>query len=127
MSAEERPAPLILDFDIEELVFLISAGKGPSGVDTSYLVQIGIWSELRAIRRALEGLRSLTAVEIVNLLRNQFRKPGHSLEVGRPEDGDSMTAVYEVYPDGDRTLFARFDSSSDAEAVVTAINEACKR
>lgn len=67
----------------------------------------------------------MRAVTIVQLLRSQFFKPGHRLEVGRPEDGGSMTAVYELYPDGDRTLFARFDSSSDAEAVVTAINEAC--
>lgn len=63
--------------------------------------------------------------EIVKLLRDQFLARCYSLEVGRPEDGDTMTAVYEVYLDGDRSLFARFDSSSDAEAVVTAINAAC--
>lgn len=69
----------------------------------------------------------MNARAIVRLLRHQFSKPGHSLEVGRPEDGGSMTAVYEIYPDGQRTLFARFDSSSDAEVIVTAINEACGR
>lgn len=55
MLADERPVPRILDFDIEELASMLSAGKGPVGVDTSYLVQIGIWSELRAIRKALQN------------------------------------------------------------------------
>jgi len=60
-----------------------------------------------------------------SILREQFKKPGHRLELGRPQDGGSMTAVYEVYPDGDRTLWARFYSSSDAESIVAAINSAC--
>lgn len=70
---------------------------------------------------------TLTPDEIVKLLRDQFLAPCYSLEVGKPEDGDIMTAVYGIRPNEDRTLFARFDSSSDAEAIVTAINAACGR
>jgi hypothetical protein len=63
--------------------------------------------------------------EIVNRLREQFYDAAnpHRWEMGDPKlRGDDCAAVYEVYPDGDRSLFARFDSSSDAETICEVLN-----
>lgn len=60
---------------------------------------------------------------VIDALREQFKKPGHSWHVGRPEDGPG--AIYEIYPDGNPTLFARLDSSADAAAIVAVLNVAC--
>lgn len=59
-------------------------------------------------------------------LRAQFYQPGHRWAMGDPKrHGDDAGALYEVYPDGSRSLFARFDSSSDAEAICTLLNDVC--